>query len=227
MRYALGAMPQLPLFGAQDEPHVDPAFTGIMRVTLARGAWIDVARGWLRGHERIFELLRARVAWRSESRVMYERTVEVPRVYAVLDEPDALHPVLERMRAALDARYATRFARLSVALYRDGRDSVAWHGDHVARRMREAVVATVSVGAPRRLLLRPAGGGRSIALSLGWGDLLVMGGSCQRTWQHAVPKVARADPRIAIMFRPVWSDEDPDAPPTNEQADGARPPRTA
>jgi alkylated DNA repair dioxygenase AlkB len=152
---------------------------------------------------------------------MYERTVEVPRRYAVLNDGAALHPILEEMRAALDARYATRFERLSVALYRDGRDSVAWHGDYVARRMPEALVATISVGAPRKFLLRPSGGGKSMALSLGWGDLLVMGGSCQRTYQHAIPKVVRADPRIAIMFRPKWEEKDPDAPPTSEQAAGS------
>src|SRR5262249_40235264 len=104
-------------------------------------------------------------------------------------------------------RYGTAFERVSLGLYRDGQDSVAWHGDYVARRISEAIVATVSVGAPRRFLLRPHGGGRSGAVSLGWGDLIVMGGSCQRTYQHSVPKVANAEPRIAIMFRPVW-DED-------------------
>jgi alkylated DNA repair dioxygenase AlkB len=110
------------------------------------------------------------------------------------------------MRRALDRRYATAFERISLAYYRDGRDSVAWHGDYVARRMETALVATVSVGAPRRFLLRPHGGGRSIAYSIGWGDLIVMGGTCQRTWQHSVPKVARAEPRIAIMFRPIWQE---------------------
>ena len=70
--------------------------------------------------------------------------------------------------------------------------------------MDRALVATVSVGAPRRFLMRPHGGGRSVSLSLGWGDLLVMGGTCQRTWQHAIPKVKSALPRIAIMFRPSW-----------------------
>ena len=83
--------------------------------------------------------------------------------------------------------------------------SVAFHGDYVAREMDRALVATVSVGAPRRFLMRPTGGGKSIALTLGWGDLLVMGGTCQRTWQHAIPKVKHALPRIAIMFRPVWT----------------------
>jgi alkylated DNA repair dioxygenase AlkB len=71
-----------------------------------------------------------------------------------------------------------------------------------------ALVATVSVGAPRRFLLRPNTGGTSLSFSLGRGDLLVMGGSCQRTWQHAVPKSRRVgdEPRIAIMFRPDWAE---------------------
>lgn len=73
------------------------------------------------------------------------------------------------------------------------------------------------VGAPRKFLLRRAGGGPSRSLTLGWGDLLVMGGTCQRTYQHAIPKVARAAPRIALMFRPKWTADDPDAPPTTEQ----------
>lgn len=212
-------MAQLKLFGMGESPAIDARFASMERVVLEHGAWLDVARGWLRGDSALFELLQARVAWRSESRVMYDRTVEVPRQYAVLpNDGKALHPVLAEMRGALDARYATRFDRLSVALYRDGRDSVAWHGDYVARRMKEAQVATVSVGAPRKFMLRPTGGGRSIALSLGWGDLLVMGGTCQRTYQHAIPKVTRADPRIAVMFRPVWKEDDPDAAPTGEQA---------
>ena len=70
--------------------------------------------------------------------------------------------------------------------------------------MVEALVATVSVGAPRRFLLRRSGGGQSMPLSLGWGDLLVMGGTCQRTYQHAIPKVRQALPRISIMLRPNW-----------------------
>jgi alkylated DNA repair dioxygenase AlkB len=211
-------MGQLPLFGHGGTPRIDASFAAAERIVLAEGAWLDVVRGWVREDAALFELLYRSVAWRSESRVMYDRTVEVPRRYAVLRDGGAMHPVFGEMRAALDDRYTTAFERLSLALYRDGRDSVAWHGDYVARRMPEALVATISVGAPRKFLVRPTGGGASIALSLGFGDLLVMGGSCQRTHQHAIPKVTRADPRIAIMFRPVWQAKDPDAPPTNEQA---------
>jgi alkylated DNA repair dioxygenase AlkB len=132
--------------------------------------------------------------------------VAVPRLIAGLPKDGPGHPALEEMRAALNARYGTAFPRTGMALYRDGNDSVAWHGDYVARELPvDALVATVSLGAPRRFLLRPAeGGGPSIAYSLGWGDLIVMGGSCQRTWRHSVPKVRHAQPRMAIMFRPVW-----------------------
>ena len=134
---------------------------------------------------------------------MYERSVQVPRLLAGAADVPPL-PILATMQDALNARYQTTFSRLGLALYRDGRDSVAYHGDTIARLLPEALVATVSLGSPRRLLLRPTAGGASIAYSLGWGDLLVMGGTCQRTWQHGIPKVARADARIAVMFRPVW-----------------------
>ena len=187
----------------RDEPRCDSSFRALEHVALDDGAWLDIARGWLAGHATLFEELRQKVAWREESRRMYDRVVGVPRLVAVLSA-DERPPVVEAMRAALERRYATAFPRVSVALYRDGGDSVAWHGDYVARTLPEALVATVSVGAPRKFLVRPTGGGRSRAWSIGCGDLVVMGGSCQRTHQHAIPKVARAEPRIALMFRPVW-----------------------
>ena len=71
--------------------------------------------------------------------------------------------------------------------------------------MISAVVATVSLGAARKFLVKPTAGGSSRSFALGGGDLVVMGGSCQRTWRHAIPKVASAEPRIALMFRPSWS----------------------
>jgi alkylated DNA repair dioxygenase AlkB len=195
---------QLALFGRGDAPGFDPAISGATRVVLADGAWLDLARGWLSGHAQVFDELLQRLHWRSEQRIMYEKEVAVPRLYAELADGEKSTAVIERMRSALDARYGCSFARTSFALYRDGNDSVAWHGDYVAREMNEALVATISVGAPRRFLLRRTGGGKSISLSLGWGDLLVMGGTCQRIYQHAIPKVKQALPRISIMLRPHW-----------------------
>ncbi len=197
---------QLSLFG-HEEPSFDERFAALERTTLGEGAWFDLASGWVKGSSRLFDILQTGLRWRSERREMYERTVDVPRLFAVLPEDGAGHPILEAMRRALSARYGEELTRTSAAYYRDGKDSVAWHGDTVARKLPNGLVATLSLGGPRRFLLRPTGGGKSLVLSLGTGDLLVMGGSCQRTFQHSVPKVKAAEPRISVMFRPVWQDE--------------------
>jgi hypothetical protein len=109
--------------------------------------------------------------------------------------------VLARMGEQLTARYDVRFDRVGVNLYRDGRDSVAWHGDRIARDLPTATIAIVSLGQPRMFRARPVGGGESLGFRLGHGDLLVMGGTFQRTWQHAVPKVAAAGVRISVTYR--------------------------
>lgn len=197
---------QLRLF-PEAEPSFDGSFANVERVDLGAGAWVELVRGWLGSDARLFEELRAATRWRSEERKMYDRVVDVPRLYAVLPSDGPIPEIVERMRSALNGRYETSFCRTSLAYYRSGRDSVAWHGDYVARNMPEALVATVSLGEPRRFALRRTGGGPSIGWQLGWGDLCVMGGSCQRTHQHSVPKVARAGERISLMFRPVWADE--------------------
>lgn len=199
----MAASAQLGLFG-RGEVAFDETFAEVERTSLSRGAWFDYAPGWLCGHEEVFDALVESMRWHQERREMYDRTVVVPRLYALVPNDGEGHPALEAIRQALSARYAEALTRISLGYYRDGRDSVAWHGDQVARRLPNAIVATVSVGAPRRFLLRPTGGGQSLALSLGFGDLLVMGGACQRTWQHSVPKAKCAAPRIAIMFRPAW-----------------------
>ncbi len=193
---------QLPLFG-RTTSSFDGSFASVVRTELQHGAWIELARAWVGGESELFDELNGGVAWRAEDRRMYDRTVDVPRLCAEVPS-EGRHPLVERMRAALGERYGTSFVRVSAALYRDGSDSVAWHGDTIARELPDALVATVSLGAPRRFLIRPTGGGASTALNLGWGDLVVMGGTCQRTYQHSIPKVSHAGARIAVMFRPSW-----------------------
>jgi alkylated DNA repair dioxygenase AlkB len=187
-------------------PAVDaPALARIRRLALDEGAWVEHLPGWVSGHEALLDHLARTTAWRSERRMMYDRMVDVPRLVAGLPDDGPGHPVLEQIRALLDERYDTRFVNLSLGYYRDGNDSVAWHGDTTARELPQAIVATVSLGEPRKFLLRPrAKGGRTHTFMLGWGDLIVMGGSCQRTWEHSVPKVAHAWPRMAVMYRPEW-----------------------
>jgi len=183
---------------------------GLQRTDIGRGAWIDVLPGWINGADELFSRLLAVVPWRAERRRMYDRVVDVPRLLCFYAENDELpDPLLTDARAELDQRYQAelgeRFATAGLCLYRDGRDSVAWHGDTIGRGSTEdTMVAILSLGTPRPLLLRPAdGGGPTLRHDLGHGDLLVMGGSCQRTWQHAIPKSARpTGPRISVQFRP-------------------------
>jgi alkylated DNA repair dioxygenase AlkB len=194
---------QLDLFAA---PAIafDGAFGALRRRELAEGAWVDLAPGWLTGHDALFDQLEHGLAWHTEQHPMYDRIVTTPRLLASVPHTG----IVEQMRAALSAHYGEELVRTTAALYRDGSDSVAFHGDTIARELPEALVATVSLGQPRRFLLKPTAGGASIAYELGRGDLIVMGGSCQRTWRHAIPKVAHArGPRMALMFRPRWSDD--------------------
>lgn len=196
------------LFDQTDELRLGP-LDGVRRTELGRGAWIDVLPGWLAGSDALFERLAAEVPWRAERRQMYDQVVDVPRLLSYYRAGAPLpHPVLTEAREALSAHYAGElgepFVTAGLCYYRDGRDSVAWHGDRIGRGAREdTMVAILSVGAPRDLLLRPLGGGETVRRPLGHGDLVVMGGSCQRTWEHAVPKSGRAaGPRISVQFRP-------------------------
>jgi len=198
------------LFDTVDEVGLRSLGADIRRTTLAHGAWIDLRPGWLTGADELFSRLARDVPWHAERRKMYDREVDVPRLLSFYDEEAQLpDPLLGQARSALSAHYAAElgepFRTVGLCFYRDGRDSVAWHGDRIGRGSTEdTLVAIASVGAPRTLLLRPrGGGGRTLRHLLGHGDLLVMGGSCQRTWEHAIPKTAKpVGPRISIQFRP-------------------------
>ena len=201
---------QASLFDSFDDVGLNDLGGSVRRVKLTRGAWIDLRPGWVRGADELFERLCEEVPWYAEKREMYERVVDVPRLLCFYDENATLpDPVLDQAKAALDAHYGEElgepFRTAGLCLYRDGRDSVAWHGDRIGRsRTEDTMVAIVSLGEPRSLLLRPrGGGGETVRHTLGHGDLIVMGGSCQRTWEHCVPKTARpVGPRISVQFRP-------------------------
>ncbi len=181
------------------EPDFDPALDGARRRFLGQGAWVDVVPGWVTGADTLFDDVFETAPWKAFERPMYDRVVDVPRLEtrAWPDRPK----LLDRMARCLGDRYGVRLPSISANLYRDGNDSVAWHGDRIGRVRADAVVAIVSLGATRTLLLRPDGGGRSVSFPLHSGDLLVQGGTCQRTFEHCVPKRANAGPRISVMFR--------------------------
>ena len=179
------------------------------RVPLTGGAWLDLLPGWVSGSDSLFGRLAAAVPWRAERRPMYDRVLPVPRLLCYYRAGQPLpDPALAEMMSALSRHYRAELGEslctAGLCLYRDGRDSVAWHGDTQGRRVSRTVVAIVSLGAPRTLSLRPRGGGApTLRYRLGHGDLLVMGGTCQRTWEHAVLKTATAaGPRISVQFRP-------------------------
>ena len=198
------------LLDIAEEPVLEALGCSVRRVSLSRGAWVDLRPGWLTGSGAVFARLTETVPWRAERRQMYDRVVDVPRLLCFYGEDEPLpHPMLAAALRELNAHYGAElgepFRTAGLCLYRDGRDSVAWHGDRTGRGSREdTMVAILSLGAPRAFLLRPrGGGGPSRRYEIGHGDLLVMGGSCQRTWEHAVPKTAQAvGPRISVQFRP-------------------------
>lgn len=183
------------------------------RRDLGGGAWLDMRSAWVDPSveaDALFDELTTVVPWRAERRQMYDRVLDVPRLVSFHDLTAGAppHPAISRLRRRLNDIYAGElgepFTTAGLCLYRDGNDSVAWHGDIVGRSStQDTMVAIVSLGATRVLALRPRGGGPSLRFPQGHGDLIVMGGSCQRTWEHAVPKTtAVTGPRISIQFRP-------------------------
>ncbi len=182
----------------------------VEHVTLSRGAWVEVKRSWIRGGFGLFDDLVASPQWRAEQRRMYDTVVDVPRLLRFFGTGDAMPwPELAEARDRLSAHYQSvlgeDFTSTGLCLYRDGRDSVAWHGDTLGRgATHDTIVAVLSLGASRTFALRPKGSGQAIRMRLDHGDLIVMGGTCQRTWDHAIPKTARSiGPRVSVQFRPT------------------------
>jgi alkylated DNA repair dioxygenase AlkB len=196
------------LLDAGPVPDIDVTFAGAVRIPLDRTSWIDRVPGWVSGSDALFDHLVQTVDWGQRTRRMWDQEVLEPRLTSWWGAESGRPlgpPVLERMRRALSEHYGVEFDSLGLNLYRDGRDSVAWHGDRIAREIAEPLVAIVSIGEPRRFLLRPKAptDGRRPAhrLLLGRGELLVTGGATQRAWEHSVPKVSSAGPRMSLTFR--------------------------
>jgi alkylated DNA repair dioxygenase AlkB len=191
------------LFGST-ELGFDAGYSRLQRIQLDAHSWLDHAPGWVTGSNELFEQIVHSRGWAQRRRRLYDNEVEEPRLTASwkLESGKSLQPsLLEDIRCSLNDRYGISFDSLGFNLYRGGRDSVAWHRDHIDRAIKEPVVVLVSLGEPRRFLLRPYGGGPSLAFMLGHGDLLVTGGKTQRSWEHSVPKVAHAGPRISLAYR--------------------------
>ncbi|MHB1535969.1 MAG: alpha-ketoglutarate-dependent dioxygenase AlkB [Acidimicrobiales bacterium] len=182
--------------------------TPFERIDLGGGAWVDLARSWLGGADDLCERLVSVVTWRQRRRRMYDRVVDEPRLVRWYRAEDIVpEEALVWFRLAVGRRYRVRFGALGLNYYRHGDDSVAWHSDRELRHLADTRVAILTLGAARPFLLRPNGGGRSLDLRPSSGDLLVMGGSCQASWEHCVPKTAAAGPRISASVR--WAARPP------------------
>lgn len=202
------------LFGSSGKLGLADLGAAVERRVLCDGAWIDLRSGFVTAADELFDALISSVPWHEERMHMYDSNVRVPRLLARYSRGEALpHPVLDEARSALNAHYIEElgepFVSAGLCLYRDGSDSVAWHGDRIPRTVRDPVVAILTLGEQRRFLLRPVGGRTALTLAPVAGDLLVTGGSSQRTWQHSVPKVAAAGPRISVTFRHSTNDAVP------------------
>lgn len=193
-----------PSLWANQSTVVDESFGGLERIELDKDSWVDHCPGWMAGSDQAFAELLRDVAWSQRRRWMYERQVDEPRLTSwqkADDRTDVAYEWLEDARASLSAHYGVRFDSVGFNLYRDGADSVAWHRDRIPPEIVDPLVALVSLGEPRKFLLRPEGGGKSRPFKLGRGDLLVTGGATQRRFEHSVPKVKAAGARMSIVFR--------------------------
>ena len=177
------------------------SFDALRRDPLDDRSWVDVVPGWVPDHADLFDRLLAEAPWRQRTREMWDKEVLEPRMVAVLPQPFPSY--VAELIAPLDARYGVAFDSCLVNLYRDGSDAVAWHGDTVRKRMTDPLVATVSLGARRSFLLKPATGGPvARRYRPGEGDLVVMGGACQHEWVHTVPREKDASgARMSVTLR--------------------------
>jgi alkylated DNA repair dioxygenase AlkB len=188
-------MPQLTLFDSSELLAGDERG----RITyVPRFVEAATAQAW-------FIELRRDVKWRSERRLMYDREVDVPRLtsHFRLDPPESVPAaILDAARRVVD-HLDVPFNSVGLNLYRDGRDSVAPHNDHLNEIREGFPIALVSLGATRRMTIRAkAPPRRVIHIDLEPGSLLVMDHATQLHYTHAVPKTTHVvGERISLAFR--------------------------
>jgi alkylated DNA repair dioxygenase AlkB len=188
-------MAQLSLFDSGRQPLLDDASGRIVLIPELVAA--DTAQRW-------FEQLHAGIAWKSGTRLMYEREVDVPRLRAHFRSDDpALPPALREAQAAIATVVDAPFDSIGLNLYRDQHDSVAPHNDKLADIVRGQPIALLSLGATRRMTIRAKQPPRRVLqLDLAAGSLLLMSWETQLHYDHGIPKQrAPVGPRISLAFR--------------------------
>ena len=189
------------LFEEADPERPRLSFDGLRRDALDDRSWLDVVPGWVPDHADLFDWLLAEAPWQQSTRKMWDNEVLVPRLTASIPLP---YPErIAELVAPLNARYGVDLDSCFVNLYRDGNDAVAWHADTVRKVMTNPMVVTVSLGARRSFLVRPAMGGAVVRrFNPGEGDLIVMGGAMQHDFLHTVPREKSASgARMSVTLR--------------------------
>ena len=194
---------QVELFAEPGQLAIDRSFAAARRTTLDQHSWVEAAPGWMSGAGELFTALLTTVPWKQHYRRLFDQNFLEPRLTAKCDDlRDAPHPALAEAAAALSDHYGVRYDNLWLNLYRDEHDSTGWHRDRFSCRRPECIVPVLTLGAARRFLLKPRGGGPSTTFIPRSGDLIVMGGRCQEDWLHAVPKGAQSSgTRISVNFQ--------------------------
>ena len=174
-------------------------------------SWVDLWPGWMGGADPLYAVLREQVAFRESRIYRYDHWVVEPRLVASLEPAAAPHPALLDAQRTIQHHYGVRFGMAAVGLYRDGRDSVAFHRDRDLQWLDDTAIALLVLGERRPFHLRPRANrydheapdrGATVRLAPGHGDLLVMGGGCQAGWEHSVPKVpSPIGGRMSVQWR--------------------------
>jgi len=168
--------------------------------------------------QQLFARLRTDIGWKEEHIVVFGEHRRVPRLVAWYGDPGASYvysgvrheplpwiPPLEEIRERVERLTGYAFNSMLANLYRDGNDGMGWHADDEAELGRDPVIASVSLGATRRFRMRHRRRrDLTVDLDLEHGSLLVMAGSTQHHWVHAVPKTRRpVGERINLTFRAI------------------------
>lgn len=211
------AATQLRLFASSGtQPTLDVSFKTARRVHLDATSWIDHVPGWLSRDDLLMETLASVAGWERRSRWMFTKRVEEPRLTAEYRQlREAPVPMLIAIGSALSKRYDAVYDSAWLNLYRNHDDSTGWHADRPADKREQAIVPVLSLGETRRFLIRRKAGGSSTSFTAVGGDLIVMGGRCQKDWVHCVPKESRAaGMRISVNFgsgfHPTYDDNQED-----------------
>lgn len=166
--------------------------------------------------DRLFEGLLTEIEWRQEAIRIFGKSVLQPRRTAWYGEKDYSYsgivmsrrpwtPMLEEIKAKVESAAGWSFNGVLMNHYRDGQDSMGWHRDNEKELGPEPVIASISLGEPRRFLLRHrADPSLKIEQILESGSLLLMRGRSQEAWDHSLPKTSRsANARINLTFRKI------------------------